>query len=293
VGTKLSAVRPLPFHPPSEVVEPTPTPFLKWAGGKGQLLEQMAPYLPAPGTFGTYFEPFVGGGALFFHLHPKHAILSDLNAELIHVYQMVRDQPEALMRALDAHFNHRLNEEYFYSVRRQRPEGLTLAARAARTVFLNKTCFNGLYRVNSKGEFNVPFGGYRNPTLYVRENILAVSAALENTELLVADYQDACNKARKGDFVYFDPPYDPLSKTSAFTSYTSEGFGERQQRELAALFRTLDRKGCKVLLSNSATPLLDELYREYAPIRLKAKRAINCKGNGRGVIDELLIMNYP
>lgn len=272
---------------------PEPSPFLKWAGGKGQLLEQMEPYLPEPGSNGTYFEPFLGGGALFFHLRPKHAVLSDLNAELIHTYTMVRDEPDALMTALDLHFKYRLDEDYFYSVRRQVVNDLTPEARAARTIFLNKTCFNGLYRVNSKGGFNVPYGGYKNPTLYVRENILAASAALEGAELLVSDYRVACRKARKGDFVYFDPPYDPLSKTSAFTAYTSEGFGERQQRQLAALFRSLDRKGCKVMLSNSATPLLDELYREYAPVRLKAKRAINCKGTGRGAIDELLVMNYP
>ena len=253
----------------------------------------MEPYLPEPNSIDTYFEPFLGGGALFFHLRPKLAVLSDLNAELIHTYTTVRDAPEALMAALDAHFEHRFDEDYFYSVRLQVPNNLPPEARAARTIFLNKTCFNGLYRVNSKGVFNVPFGGYKNPTLYVRENILAASAALERAELLVSDYRVACKKARRGDFVYFDPPYDPLSKTSAFTAYTSEGFGEVQQRQLAELFRTLDRKGCKVLLSNSATPLLDELYREYAPIRLKAKRAINCKGTGRGAIDELLIMNYP
>ena len=282
-----------PCHLDPQIETPEPAPFLKWAGGKGQLLRQMEPYIPEPNSIDTYFEPFLGGGALFFHLRPERAVLSDLNAELIHTYTMVRDAPDALMAALDAHMEHKLDQDYFYSIRGQVPKDLPPEARAARTIFLNKTCFNGLYRVNSKGGFNVPFGGYKNPTLYVRENILAASAALERAELLVSDYRVACKKARKGDFVYFDPPYDPLSKTSAFTAYTSEGFGEVQQRQLAELFRTLDRKGCKVMLSNSATPLLDELYREYAPIRLKAKRAINCKGTGRGAIDELLIMNYP
>lgn len=270
--------------------EDAPTPFLKWAGGKGQLLDQMASYFPR--EFKKYFEQFLGGGAVFFRLLPDRAVLSDSNPDLIQVYETVRDNPDGLMSALDTFRARPVSEDYFYKVRKQNPRDLTVLARAARMVFLNKTCFNGLYRVNSNGEFNVPFGRYKNPTLYVKENIRAASAALKGAELRVADFRDACKQPRRGDFVYLDPPYHPLTKTSAFTDYTRDGFGEQDQRDLAESFRKLDERGCKVMLSNSATPLLRELYREFESVTLKAKRAINCKGTGRGAIDELLVMNY-
>jgi DNA adenine methylase len=267
-----------------------PTPFLKWAGGKGQLLGQLTEYLPK--GFGTYYEPFLGGGALFFHLLPERAVLSDLNAELIQVYKSVREDPNGLMAALDKYRSRPVTEDYFYKVRQQDPRELSNLDRAARAVFLNKTCFNGLYRVNSKGEFNVPFGHYRNPAFYVAENIQAASAALKGAELWAVDFREACKRPRRGDFVYFDPPYQPLTTTAAFTDYTREGFGEADQRDLAEVFRELDKRGCMVMLSNSTTPMLRDLYREFKSVTLKAKRAISCKGNGRGAIDELLIMNY-
>ena len=275
-----------------QLLEPVvkPTPFLKWAGGKGQLLEQMDPYFPE--DFGRYHEPFLGGGAVFFHLSPRKAVLSDSNPELIHVYQMVKNCPIELMASLDVHRTRSMEESYFYEVRGICPDKLSSASRAARLVFLNKTCFNGLYRVNSKGEFNVPYGGYRHPTLYVGENLQLASAALQGAALHVEDFRRACKRAVKGDLVYLDPPYQPLSRTSAFTDYTREGFGRRDQEDLAAIYRALDNRGCKVMLSNSSTPWLRELYREYHQITLKAKRAINCKGTGRGAIDELLVMNY-
>lgn len=267
-----------------------PTPILKWAGGKGQLLSQMARYFP--NDYGKYFEPFLGGGAVFFHLLPKEALLSDSNPDLIQVYEAVRDDPDGLMAALRSHRMRPVTEQYFYRVRKQDPRQLSRLERAARMVFLNKTCFNGLYRVNSKGEFNVPFGRYRNPALYVEANIRAASSALKGVELLAVDFREACKLPRRGDFVYIDPPYQPLSKTAAFTDYTREGFGEQDQRDLAEAFRRLDRRGCKVMLSNSATPMLRDLYREFESVTLKAKRAINCKGTDRGAIDELLVMNY-
>jgi len=267
-----------------------PLPFLKWAGGKGQLLEQMDPYFPE--NFETYFEPFLGGGAVFFHLRPDRAILSDLNPELIHAFLVVRDDPEGLMAALDKHFPHRKSPDYYYRIRRQNPSGLSATERAARTIFLNKTCYNGLYRVNAKGEFNVPFGRYKNPSLYDRDNILACSRALQGKIITVGDYRDICKYAREGDFVYLDPPYQPLSTTANFTSYTKDAFGEADQKGLASVFRELDDRGCKVMLSNSATDFVKSLYQGYRIETLKATRAINSKPSGRGAIDEFLIMNY-
>ncbi|MGC2359227.1 MAG: DNA adenine methylase [Thermoplasmata archaeon] len=267
-----------------------PVPFLKWAGGKGQLLGQMTGFFP--GGFKTYYEPFLGGGALFFCLLPTHAVLSDSNPELIQVYKSVRDDPDGLMAELDEHRGHALSEAYFYKVRRQNPHSLSPLERAARTVFLNKTCFNGLYRVNSRGEFNVPFGRYSNPALYVEANIRSASDALKGAELLIADFREVCKRPRKGDFVYFDPPYQPLTRTAAFTDYTREGFGEQDQRDLADLFRRLNKRGCWLMLSNSSTLKIRGLYQDFGPMTVKAKRAINSKGTGRGVIDELLVMNY-
>jgi len=267
-----------------------PTPFLKWAGGKGQLLGQLAGYLPKESR--TYFEPFLGGGAVFFSLRPEKAVLSDLNPDLVNVYLTVRDCPAELMEALDRHAEYRLSEEYFYEVRRQETSKLSPIERAARTVFLNKTCFNGLYRVNARGGFNVPWGGYTNPTLYDRVNLLSASALLQGKKVLLADYRKACGRARKGDFVYFDPPYHPLSDTSRFTSYTKEEFGDREQEALADTFRKLDERGCLIMLSNSSTPFVRSLYGGFRVETLRAKRAINSKGSGRGAIDELLVLNY-
>jgi DNA adenine methylase len=268
-------------------------PFLKWAGGKTQLLEQMRPFVPDGCR--TYFEPFLGGGAVFFALAPKRAFLADANAELINAYEMVRDCPVELIGLLEYH-SARIDKRYFYEVRRERPEELSPVARAARLIFLNKTCFNGLYRVNSKGEFNVPYGlDYypgRKPVLYEREAILAASDALRSASLSVADYRAAVASAGRGDFVYLDPPYHPLSATSGFTSYTKKHFGDAEQRELAETFRSLDARGARVLLSNSPTPLVLSLYEGFRVETLKARRAINSKGTGRGEINEILVRNF-
>jgi DNA adenine methylase len=250
----------------------------------------MTPYFPK--RFGKYIEPFLGGGAVFFHLRPKRAILSDSNPDLVNAFQVVRDHPAALMNALDGLARFRLSEEYFYQIRRWDPSTLSPVGRAARTFFLNKTCFNGLYRVNSKGAFNVPWGDYKNPSLYDRENILVASALLRRKTILLDDYREVCARARKDDFVYLDPPYHPLSQTSSFTGYTKEDFGERDQIALAEVFGELDSRGCRVMLSNSPTPLVRPLYDKFHVEVLKAKRAINSKGTSRGAIDELLVMNY-
>lgn len=270
--------------------QPEAAPFLKWAGGKAQLLTQLSPFLPR--EFETYIEPFLGGGAVFFYIRPDKAILSDTNPELINVFQLVRDDPERLVAALSRHYPHRNSKEYFYRIRKQNPADLSVTERAARTIFLNKTCYNGLWRVNTKGEFNVPFGKYKNPTLYDPENIAAAHAVLHGKIVTVGDYSDICTYARENDFVYLDPPYQPLTATASFTGYTMESFNESNQKELAFVFRELDERGCKVMLSNSATDFVESLYDGYRIHRVKAKRAINSKPAGRGTIDEFLIMNY-
>jgi DNA adenine methylase len=267
-----------------------PTPFLKWAGGKSQLLDQMRPFFPR--EFGMYYEPFLGGGAVFFHLLPEKATLSDSNDELMNVYRVIQKEPIEVMRALDAYYPHRKSKVYYYRIRGLNPDELTSVERAARTIFLNKTCYNGLYRVNSEGKFNVPFGKYKNPSLYDKANILAASEALRDKKLRTADYRKACEEAHRGDFIYLDPPYQPLSKTASFTSYTKEAFSEKEQEDLAAVFRKLDRCGCRVMLSNSSTPFIRSLYEGYHIEPMRATRAINCKPSGRKAIEELLIMNY-
>lgn len=268
----------------------TARPFLKWAGGKSQLLDQMHPYFPD--RFRRYFEPFLGGGAVFFHLAPKRATLADSNPDLIAAFLAVRDNPVALMSALDRHSRQRSTQEHYYRVRSIDPSNLSPVDRAARAVFLNKTCFNGLFRVNSAGQFNVPWGRYKNPVLYDRPNILAASAMLRGSRIMLADYRRACRTASLNDFVYLDPPYHPISRTSGFTSYTKEDFDDDGQRGLAETFRELDRRGVLLMLSNSSTPMVRSLYSGFRMETLRAKRAINSKGSGRGAVDELLIMNY-
>lgn len=265
-------------------------PFLKWAGGKGQLLEQMEKWIPS--DYNSYLEPFLGGGALFFHLLPETAILGDVSEELINAYTIVKEDSDALMRALDDHSEGKTDPDYYYDVRRLKPRDLDSVARAARTVFLNKTCYNGLYRVNSRGEFNVPFGRYKNPKLYDPANLRACRAALRGVRLLTGDFHETLEHAGEADFVYLDPPYQPLSATASFTSYTKDSFSENDQRDLAQAFSRLDAKGCKVMLSNSATPLVKELYGEHEIHTIRASRPISSKAETRGAIEEFLVTNY-
>jgi DNA adenine methylase len=275
------------------------SPFVKWAGGKGQLLAQFEPYFPA--SFECYLEPFVGGGAVFFYLYNrgrlagKEILLIDHVEELINSYRAVQCHVEKLIAELQRHDPHKLDTEYYYQVRAwdRRPDYAQRSdvERAARTIFLNRTCYNGLYRVNRRGQFNVPFGRYRNPTICDAENLRAVSRALRRVTLLVGDFAHCLEMAGPGDLVYLDPPYHPLSATASFTSYTSTNFGVKDQRRLANLFRELDRRGCYVMLSNSATDLVRELYGGYEQVELQAIRAISCKGDERGAIPELLVLN--
>ena len=272
-------------------------PFVKWAGGKSQLLAQFDPFLPTDAA--RYLEPFVGGGAVFFHLQHRlpdlRARLRDNNPELINAYTAVRDFPHELMERLDAHFaNFRADRKnYFYQIRglHRIPESETVE-RAARMIFLNKTCFNGLWRVNSRGEFNVPIGTGARASLYDRQNILAASAALRNADLAAHDFLRAMKEARRGDFVYIDPPYVPLSRTASFTSYTSENFGPKEQQELAALFAAAHKRGAKLMLSNSDTPVVRDLYRDFDIHTVRARRAINRDGSKRGQITEVVVTNF-
>lgn len=263
-------------------------PFLKWAGGKRQLIPQYVPYFP--NGFKRYFEPFVGSAAVYFYLQPRHATLSDSNGRLIEVYQVVRDEVDALIDALRGHRN---DPDYYYTMRAKNVADLSIVERAARFIYLNKTCYNGLYRVNKKGKFNVPFGRYDNPKICDEQRLCAVSRQLQGVELRIADFSDSVAGAAAGDFVYFDPPYAPLSKTSSFTAYDQSGFGESDQRRLAATVDELTRRGASVMLSNSAAPLVYELYdrSSYRLIPIRARRSINSQVNGRKAIKELLILN--
>jgi DNA adenine methylase len=275
-------------------------PFVKWAGGKGQLLSQFEPYLPA--SFGRYIEPFVGGGAVFFYLYNrgrlrgKEIVLMDDLEELINCYRVIQSQVEELISVLRTHEPHRLDKAYYYQVRAwdRSPDYAALSdvERAARFIFLNRTCYNGLYRVNRRGEFNVPFGRYRNPTICDAGNLRAVSKALQGVRLLADDFTHSLEFAKRGTFVYLDPPYHPLSDTANFTSYTSNSFGVEDQKRLAKLFGELDQKGCQVMLSNSATDLIQALYAGYEQIEVEAIRAISSRGDGRGAILELLVTNH-
>lgn len=264
-------------------------PFIKWAGGKSGLLPSIHSLLPQNTSFNTYYEPFLGGGAVFFSLQPANAVLNDSNHDLIELYQIVRDDVENLIDHLKFHYN---EMNYFYMVREQDPATLSPVERAARFIFLNKTCYNGLYRVNSKGKFNVPFGKYSNPLICDPVGLRSASLALSHTTLLNVDFETATSTACADDFVYFDPPYDPINSTSSFTSYTSSGFNSSEQYRLAENVKRLNDIGVKVMISNSDTPLIRDLYSHYQIIEVQAKRAINCKPGGRGKISELLIMNY-
>lgn len=261
---------------------------VKWAGGKGQLLWQLLPLLPQK-RWKLYAEPFVGGGALFFHLRPPRALLIDNNEELINFYLVVRDDLESLLLDLKRHEN---TPEYYYRIRAQDPRELSRVARASRFLYLNKTAYNGLWRVNRQGKHNVPFGRYKNPKIADAENLQLVREALGGAEIVFGDFSRVLDYAGPGDFVYLDPPYYPLSSTSRFTSYTAGAFDAAEQVRLAKVFRDLDKKGCLLMLSNSDTPAVRELYAGYDIQVVAARRSINCRAEGRGPVGELVVRNY-
>ena len=280
-----------------KIVEDKPKPFVKWVGGKRQLLKQFRELnLYPPECFNpesnTYFEPFVGGGAVFFDLLPKRAELSDTNRELVMTYNVIKDNVDGLIKSLKKHI---YNKEYYLEVRAQDINELSDIEIASRFIFLNRTGFNGMYRVNKSGQFNVPFGRYKNPLICDENNLRKVSEALQGITITHRDYKDVLELAKIGDFIYFDPPYYPLNPTSSFTAYTAKGFFEKEQIELRDTFVKLHERGCFVMLSNSDTPFINELYSGLEGVsvnKIIAGRAINSKGSKRGKINEVLITNY-
>ncbi|MQF65297.1 DNA adenine methylase [SAR202 cluster bacterium AC-409-J13_OGT_754m] len=268
-------------------------PFLKWAGGKTRLLNQYK-YL-FPNCFRAYHEPFLGSGAIFFKLKSinliKTAQLGDRNSELVNCYRMVRDALSDVILELSKHqLNH--SKEYFYNIRSLDPVDLDQVARAGRTIYLNKTCFNGLFRLNRQGKFNVPFGRYSRPSILNINTLTSASLALEGTTLVDGDYRYIIDRAQLKDFVYIDPPYYPTSKTANFTSYTAAAFTEIHQRELATIVKDLTNSGVSVMISNSDTHLIRELYKDFYQHRVQTSRSINSNPSKRGNISELLITNY-
>ncbi len=262
-------------------------PVLKWAGGKKKLVPELIARMPD--DVNRYFEPFLGGAALFLSLQPAGAVLSDINAELINLYTVIQDDVEALIVDLQ---RHRYEKEYFYATRATDPRGLTPVERASRTVFLNRTCFNGLYRVNRKGQFNVPFGRYTNPRICDEPRLRAVHDAMQGITIAHLPYAEAVESAKDGDFVYFDPPYDPITKTANFTAYTRHAFGPQQQRELRDTFKKLGERGVMCMLSNSDTPFIRELYGEFRIDTVMASRAISRSASGRKPVREVIVTNY-
>lgn len=260
-------------------------PFLKWAGGKRGMLPVLRQYFPE--RFGTYFEPFLGGGAVFFALAPSSAVISDSNQRLVRTYEAVRDHADHVVDFLARSPN---DEAFFRKVRQFKATATDTASVGASTIYLNRTCFNGLWRVNGKGEFNVPFGRYKNPSICDEPNLRACSAALKRATLLAADFETVLDRAVPGDFVYCDPPYLPISATASFTAYTPGGFGLSDHRRLRDTARRLKERGVHVLISNSAAPEIVELYREgFEIIRVQAPRSIAGRGSSRGSIEELII----
>ncbi|OYZ26339.1 MAG: DNA methyltransferase [Sulfurovum sp. 16-42-52] len=273
-------------------------PFIKWVGGKRGLLSQIIPLIPK--EFNNYFEPFVGGGALFFELYSlgllrdKKVYLFDINAELINAYNTVRNNPTELIKSLKK-FQEKHSKEFYYDIRAwDREENFLQRSdieRATRFIYLNKTCFNGLYRVNSNGYFNVPMGSYKNPNIADEEAIFNASEALQNATIKCQSFTNVLHDAKSGDFVYFDPPYYPLTATASFTAYSKDGFLETEQIELFEVFKELSAIGCKVSQSNSDTEFIKNLYKDFDINTVMMNRFINSKSDGRGKIKEILVRN--
>lgn len=275
---------------------PSIAPILKWVGGKRQLLDQIMPLIPK--NCSTYVEPFLGGGAVFFELQPKKAIINDFNEELVNVYLSVRDSCEDLISLLEIH-EAKHSEAYYYQIRSLDRDSdysrLPPVEKAARILYLNKTCYNGLYRVNAAGQFNTPFGRYKNPSIYDAAAIRAMSKYLQRKSISIrqGDYRLALKGLRKGAFVYLDPPYLPISSSSSFTGYTEGGFSYDQQVELKKECDKLRKKGIAFLQSNSDCKEIRELYRGYEIRTVRAKRSINSNADKRGEINEVLIYYEP
>lgn len=267
-------------------------PVLKWAGGKSRTVPHILARLPD--RIATFYEPFVGGAAVFFALAGagrfKKAVLSDRNRDLVEVYLGIQKDVESLIRILEG-YKDAYSEDEYYRIRELDPGNLDPIERAARLIYLNKTGYNGLYRVNRAGRFNVPFGRHRKPKICDPPNLRAAAAALARVKLRVEDFADASKRAKAGDVVYFDPPYVPVSKTASFTAYHHEAFGPEDHTRLADVFEDLAQRNVTALLSNSDTPETRRLYRGWRVDKIPVSRPINSKGQGRGVVDELLVVN--
>lgn len=270
------------------------SPFIKWVGGKGRLLPILEPMLPPGVARMRHVEPFVGGGALFFHRAPSRALLCDVNPSLVDTYLAIRDDVDSVIAALGSFASRHAAGSEYYAVRERynREKSANRAERAAMFVYLNKTCFNGLHRVNRRGEFNVPEGRYTNPRILDEPGLRSASAALAKADIRCQGFEGLVENARPGDFVYFDPPYAPASETANFTSYAEEGFSHADQTRLRDVYRALDRRGCKLMLSNNDVPSIRELYADFRIDVIKAPRAINCRADKRGPVDEVVIRNY-
>lgn len=274
-----------------EFVTP-PKPFIKWVGGKRQLIGEIKEYMPK--KFNNYFEPFIGGGAVFFELKQHNSFINDYNQELTNLYEIIKTKPNELLKDLKKHKN---TEEYYYEIRSLDREPtkykrLSKVKKASRFIYLNKTGFNGLYRVNKKGQNNVPFGRYKDPKFADEENILACSELLQSTTIMNGDFENIKAHIKEGDFVYFDPPYVPLNETSNFTAYTDKGFDDDMQFRLKELCDYIDGIGAYFMLSNSYTDFILDLYDGYTIKTVEANRALNCKASGRGKIKEVIVINY-
>lgn len=269
------------------------SPIVKWVGGKSKLLPELRARLPK--TFKCYFEPFAGGAALFFALEPKDAVLGDMNDALINTYQAVADDVEQIIGMLEVHRRAHVRPKYYYEIRDIWNEGGWIedpSARASAFLYLNKTCFNGLWRVNRAGGFNVPRGDYENPKIFEPATLRTASQVLGRVSLRKTSYELTTASATAGDFVYFDPPYDPHSKTSNFTSYTKDVFGQKQQEQLAEYSRELRKRGTNVMLSNNDTPYIRDLYQDFCMDTVQCGRSINSKGDKRGKVAEVIITSY-
>lgn len=270
-------------------------PFTKWTGGKRQLLGELRSYMPE--NYNRYFEPFVGGGALFFDLAPEQAVINDFNEELINAYRQIKDKPVDLIDLLLGHKENN-SKDYYLELRAADRDGrlasMTDVERAARIIYMLRVDFNGLYRVNSKNQFNVPYGRYKNPKIVDVDLIHQISGYLNENdiEILQTDFADAVAGAQTGDFVYFDPPYIPLNETSSFTSYTHEGFSYEEQVRLRDTFKELTDRGVYVMLSNSSSPLVEELYQDFNVHFVEAQRTNGAKSSSRGKISEIIVTNY-
>lgn len=270
------------------------SPIVKWVGGKRQILNEIMKYVPK--DFTTYYEPFVGGGAVFFALQPSEAVINDINSELMNLYRIIKSNVNDLIEDLKKHKN---EQKYFYKIRELDRDKLKYSLlspveRASRIIYLNKTCYNGLFRVNRAGEFNTPFGNYKKPNIVNEETLRAVNEYFNkaNISFYNKDYAEVLKEAQVGDFVYLDPPYDPVSDTSSFTGYYKSGFDKEEQLRLKRTCDMLSEKGISFLLSNSATDFILELYKDYNIEIIKAKRVINSRPDKRGEIDEVLVRNF-